>query len=180
MAPPRPAFPAGYRWPNSYRVAWTRTPPRPTGARRSRSAACSPHTTAVCNAVAPVPEMTPRPRSRRPAGTPRTAARSRKHDNYAGPRLAVGQLRRSGTRGRPRGRRLGGRPATRGVPRSAPGSRGPALRDRLRAGQPDPGCVALLRGRGRAADRGRDGQWLPVPDVHLGRLLVRRTGGPQL
>ena len=122
--PPEQAWrTAGYRWPSSYPAVWRRPPPLPTGARRSRSEVCSPRTIAACSVVVPAPETTRRTRSRRPPGTPRTAARSRKHDNYAGSRLASGQLRRSGTRRRARGRRVGGWPAARRVPGSAKGPR---------------------------------------------------------
>ena len=56
----------------------------------------------------------------------------------------------------------------------------PARRDRLRAGEPDPGRGPVLRGRRGAADGRRDGQRVPLPDVHLGRIVVRRAGVAQL
>ena len=48
------------------------------------------------------------------------------------------------------------------------------------SGEPDPGRGPLLRGRRGAADRRRDGQRVPLPDVHLGRFVVRRAGRAQL
>ena len=51
----------------------------------------------------------------------------------------------------------------------------PTRRRSPRVGEPDPGRVPLLRGWGRTPDRRGDGQRLPVPHVHLRRLVVRRA-----
>ena len=156
-------------------------PTTPSSAvRRRRYAVCSPRTTEGCSAAAPADNSPPGADSGRASSPAQAWQGARRHDNYAGSRLAARQLRRPRAGGRACGRGLRGRPAPGLVagPSARPGR--PAGRDRVRSGQPDPGRGPLLRGRRGAADGRRDGQRVPVPDVHLGRFVVRGAGRPQL
>src|SRR5262249_29585217 len=109
-APRRWGFLGGYLWPSLFPAVLRRPDPTRNVARQTRCADCSPLTPLVFSKAATLAAQT------RTRLVRRTGARSRRHDKYAGSRLAARQLRRPRSRRRARNRGVGRRVAARSLP----------------------------------------------------------------